>query len=84
MTDHEPTADERRAQLPGLGYADKFAHGDQTSDTEESEPQDAPDESADDVPADDDSTASTPEEGQAGASAPPPASQPWNLGTGGL
>lgn len=89
MTNHEPTAEEptaeeRRAQLPGLGYADKFAHGDQTSDRDGSEPQDAPDESADDVTADDDSTASTAEEEQAGALAPPPPSQPWHLGNQGV
>lgn len=75
MTEHnheqetELSAEERRAQLPGLGYTDKFAHG----DTEPADPeaQDTEDGEENHEPPSPSPVTTTP---------PPPASQPWTLG----
>jgi hypothetical protein len=67
-TDPEPTADQRRAELPGLGYTGKFDHGDDAADELEDE--------LDDEDA-------TPPPAPTVQTSPPPSAQPWTLGVGG-
>jgi hypothetical protein len=67
-TDPEPTADQRRAELPGLGYTGKFDHGDDDTADDELELGEGEDE----VPP-----------APAVQTSPPPAAQPWTLGRGG-
>lgn len=81
MTEHtdetpEPTAEQRRAELPGLGYTDKFAHGEVPAEEVPAEEDPVEEDPVEDGEPDPPSQASP---SPATSTAPPPAAEPWTL-----